>query len=118
MIDTTELKTYKSAVANGFYQRNTGGLIGKYDNVRRYWEDQITRYVLHDFITGFVEEKRQSLSRIRVLNLGCGAGEGYEILTNSIQQTLYLATKETDVMPIERLFVVCWMIAPSSWGDT
>ena len=95
--------TYKAAVADGFYQRNIGGLTGKYDNVRRYWEDQITRYVLHDFIEGFVNEKRQLLTRIRVLDLGCGAGEGYEILTNPSQRTLCLATKEVDVMPAEML---------------
>ena len=103
MTDIEKQTTYKAAIADGFYQRNTGGLNGKYDNVRRYWEDQITRYVLHDFIGDFVEEKRQSLTRIRVLDLGCGAGEGYEILTNPSQQTLCLATKEVDVMPSEML---------------
>ena len=103
MADKEDRITYKGAVAAGFYQRSIGGLTGKYDNVRRYWEDQITRYVLHDFIGDFVEEKRQSLTRIRVLDLGCGAGEGYEILTNPSQQTLCLATKEIDVMSAEML---------------
>ncbi len=35
-------RTYRQTVARGFYGRFEGGLRGKYDNVRVYWEDQIT----------------------------------------------------------------------------
>jgi SAM-dependent methyltransferase len=95
--------TYELAVANGFYQRDTGGLIGKYDNVRRYWEDQITRYALHDFIEPLTDRKRRQLARVRVLDLGAGSGEGYEILTSLKKKRDTLASKEIDVLPSEIL---------------
>ncbi len=97
------LKNYQSAVASGFYQRDTGGLLGKYDNVRRYWEDQITRYVLHDFVMPLVERKRHSLERIRILDLGSGSGEGYEILTSLKKEGDSLVSREVDVLPPEML---------------
>lgn len=94
-------KTYEDAVANGFYQRDSGGLAGKFDNVRRFWEDQITRYALHDFVGPLVDWKRRQLSRIRVLDLGAGSGEGYEILHSLKVQGASLASKEVDVLPPE-----------------
>ena len=96
-------KTYEKAVANGFYQRNQGGLQGKYDNVRQYWEDQITRYALHDFIEPLAVSKQYDLSRIRILDLGAGTGEGYEILTSLRKEKDNLASREIDVLPDEIL---------------
>jgi len=37
------LKTYSDTVARGYYGKHVGGLFGKHDNVRTYWEDQLTR---------------------------------------------------------------------------
>ncbi len=96
-------RNYESAVASGFYQRDGGGLHGKFDNVRKYWEDQITRYALHDFVGPAVEQKRRDLSRIRVVDLGAGSGEGYEILTSLKKQGASLASKEVDVLPADML---------------
>lgn len=96
-------RNYAKAVADGFYQRDSGGLSGKYDNVRRFWEDQITRYVLHDFVAPLVARKRRNLCRIRVLDLGAGAGEGYEILTSLKREGASLASKEVDVLPTEMI---------------
>ncbi len=96
-------RTYESAVANGFYLRDQGGLAGKTDNVRRYWEDQINRYDLHDFIGPLVERKKKNLSRIRVLDLGAGAGEGYEVLTNLRKEGDSLRSREIDVLPEEMI---------------
>ncbi|MCA9772965.1 MAG: class I SAM-dependent methyltransferase [Myxococcales bacterium] len=96
-------KTYESAVAHGFYLRDAGGLAGKYDNVRRYWEDQITRYALRDSIASLVERKRRTLSRIRVLDLGSGSGQGYEILTSIKRGGGSLAAKEVDVLSSDML---------------
>lgn len=96
-------ETYATAVSDGFYRRQVGGLYGKHDNVRRYWEDQITRYALREFVEPLVQRKRRSLSRIRVLDLGAGAGEGYETLTNLKKRTESLASKEVDVLPTEML---------------
>lgn len=93
--------TYEHAVERGFYRRDPGGLEGKFDNVRRYWEDQITRYMLRSFLGDFVQEKQRSLKRMRVLDLGCGAGEGYEILTSIRERSDSLADMEVQVLPRE-----------------
>jgi SAM-dependent methyltransferase len=101
--DDAGLETYSDAVTNGFYQRDEGGLSGKYDNVRRYWEDQVTRYALHDLIEPVVTRKRRALSRIRVLDLGAGSGEGYEILTTLRKHGANLSSKEIDVLPSDMI---------------
>lgn len=96
-------RNYETAVATGFYQRDLRGMEGKYDNVRRYWEDQITRYALHPFVEPLVRVKRQQLSRIRVADLGAGAGEGYEILSGLKKQDQHLPTQEVDLLPPEMI---------------
>ncbi len=96
-------KEYESAVTSGLYQRDLGGLHGKHDNVRRYWEDQITRYAIHGFVEPLVVRKRESLSRIRILDLGSGSGEGYEILTSLKKRGRGLDSKEVDLLPAEMI---------------
>ncbi len=98
-VEPSALRNYSNAVAAGAYERPAGGLFGKHDNVRRYWEDQINRYALQDSLAHLVERRRRDLSRIRVLDLGCGAGEGYEILTSVRREGLSLAPGEIEVMP-------------------
>jgi len=96
-------RNYARAVASGFYQRDVRGLEGKFDNVRRYWEDQITRYVLHPFVVPLVQRKRRSLDRIRILDLGAGSGEGFELLSNLKKQGESLPARELDLMPMETI---------------
>ena len=74
-----EKKAYTQAVQTGKYDRATG-LLGKYDNVRRFWEDQVTGYSLRPALNALVERKTRRLERIRVLDLGCGSGDGYDQL--------------------------------------
>lgn len=93
------LKHYSDAVGMKAYERDAGGLFGKHDNVRRYWEDQINRYTFNRFLEDLVAAKHRSLSRMRVLDLGCGSGEGYEILTDLRRQELSLGHKEVMVLP-------------------
>jgi hypothetical protein len=54
--------------------------VGKYDNVRRYWEDEITRHFLYPHLRKL---KAHSLSllqrRLRIMDLGCGGADGYEL---------------------------------------
>lgn len=97
------MKTFEEAVSHGLYLKDAGGLEGKHDNVRRYWEDQITRYALHDCMARLVERKRKALSRIRVLDLGAGAGEGYEILSSLRRARHGLAGGEVDILPAEMM---------------
>lgn len=66
---------YNKLVEQGIYDRAPTGLRGKYDNVRRYWEDAVTVGAIGKFL-----DNRQS-PQIRVLDLGCGSGEGYELLS-------------------------------------
>lgn len=75
------LNNYAKAVAVGAYDSKLGGRGTKCDNVRQYWEDRYTRYVLSPPIRRLLERKRADDSGIRVIDLGCGAGEGWNILT-------------------------------------
>lgn len=74
-----EEKAYTQAAGTGKYDKTTG-LLGKYDNVRRFWEDQITGLFMRPALNELVNRKRKHLERIRVVDLGCGSGDGYELL--------------------------------------
>ena len=71
---------YDEALSSGQYQKPSG-LLGKYDNVRRFWEDkQLGRYLrphLEELVAGIKERGGQ----LRVLDIGCGSGDGLEMLT-------------------------------------
>ncbi len=70
---------YSEAVQSGKYEKVTG-LLGKYDNVRRYWEDEITRMTIRPFLETLISEKNRRMERLRILDLGCGSGDGFELL--------------------------------------
>jgi SAM-dependent methyltransferase len=74
-----ERKAYSQAADTGKYDKATG-LLGKYDNVRRFWEDQITGIFLRPALNEVVKRKRRQLERIRIVDLGCGSGDGYDLL--------------------------------------
>ena len=73
------VKAYSQAANTGKYDK-TSGLLGKYDNVRRLWEDQVTGIFLRPALNELVVRKRQHLERVRVLDLGSGSGDGYDLL--------------------------------------
>lgn len=75
----SEKKAYTQAFQTGKYDKATG-LLGKYDNVRRFWEDQVTAIFLRPFLNDLVERKRKQLERLRILDIGCGSGDGYDLL--------------------------------------
>jgi len=72
-------EVYREAARTGMYDKVTG-LIGKYDNVRRYWEDEITRIALRPYLEKVISSKILDLERLRILDLGCGSGDGFELL--------------------------------------
>lgn len=74
-----EKKAYSHAAGTGKYDKSSG-LSGKYDNVRRFWEEQVTDVFLRPALNELVERKRQHLERIRILDIGCGSGDGYDLL--------------------------------------
>jgi len=80
------LKNYAKAVAIGAYDHHSPGLFGKHDNVRRLWEDRFNRNVMSHFLSPLVIQKQDAGTDLRVMDLGCGAGEGLGILT-SLPQT-------------------------------
>lgn len=73
--------TYSETVARGLYERSRRGLVGKHDNVRTYWEDELTRSALRPFVRERLAACSAEGRGLRVLDLGCGAGQGYELLT-------------------------------------
>jgi len=76
------LRNYQKAVLIGAYDRPPHGLSGKFDNVRRFWEDFVLRNSLKRFLLPFLRSKRTQLSRLRIIDLGCGPGAGYDLLTS------------------------------------
>lgn len=74
-----EKVAYSQAANTGKYNK-VSGLLGKYDNVRRFWEDQVTGIFLRPALNELMTQKKTHLERIRVLDLGCGSGDGYDLL--------------------------------------
>ena len=72
-------EAYDEALGSGQYEKVTG-LSGKYDNVRRLWEDEVVRLFLQPYLTKLVDEKKQMGKGLRILDFGCGSGDGYELL--------------------------------------
>jgi len=69
---------YEAAVRQGFYGLEAGGLFGKKDNVRKYWEDLFIKLSLRNVVSLLLEHK----DKIRIVDLGSGSGEGFELLTH------------------------------------
>lgn len=74
-----EEKAYTQAAATGKYDKSSG-LLGKYDNARRFWEDQLTGLFLRPALNDLVNRKAKDLQRIRILDLGCGNGDGHDLI--------------------------------------
>jgi SAM-dependent methyltransferase len=72
-------RPYSEAASTGQYVKKTG-LSGKYDNVRRFWEDESTRLFLRPYLKALVDAKAAKLERLRILDIGCGAGDGFDLL--------------------------------------
>lgn len=74
-----EEKAYTQAATTGKYDK-ASGLLGKYDNVRRFWEDQLTGLFLRPALNDLMSRKTRDMQRIRILDLGCGNGDGYDLI--------------------------------------
>ena len=72
-------EVYREAASTGKYDKVTG-LLGKYDNVRRYWEDEVTRVSIRPYMEELMARKERGLQRMRIIDLGCGSGDGFELL--------------------------------------
>ena len=69
---------FEAAVKQGFYGLDRGGLEGKKDNVRKYWEDTVTKLMILPAMREIMGRKKS----VRIVDLGCGSGEGLELLTH------------------------------------
>ncbi len=92
-----QMAAYAEAVKSGMYAKKTG-LTGKYDNVRRYWEDEITRHFLRRHLIKLLERNNASVRRLRIMDLGCGSADGYELLAGVRRRDADLEDTEVDVL--------------------
>jgi hypothetical protein len=76
----TQMKAYSEAATSGLYAKQSG-LVGKYDNVRRLWEDEQTRFLLRPHLEQLIKRRLDQMRRVRIMDLGCGSADGYELLT-------------------------------------
>ena len=76
-----EEKAYTQAATTGKYEK-ASGLLGKYDNVRRFWEDQLTGLFLRPALNRLVQRKTENMQRLRIFDIGCGNGDGYDLVMN------------------------------------
>lgn len=95
--ENQEDHAYTQAVKSGLYAKKSG-LTGKYDNVRRYWEDEITRECLRPFVAKLLQRAKSRCRRIRILDLGCGSADGFELLTGIRERDPGLYTIEVDLL--------------------
>ncbi len=74
-----EKQAYCQAAGTGKYEKPSG-LLGKYDNVRRFWEDRLTAEFLAPAVNELIRERKSGGTGLRILDIGCGSGDGYELL--------------------------------------
>ena len=92
-----QMPAYTEAVKSGLYAKQSG-LVGKYDNVRRYWEDEITRIFLRPYLQQLLDRCQASMRRLRIVDLGCGSADGYELLAGVRQRDADLQQLEVDLL--------------------
>ena len=94
------MSAYSEAVKSGLYAKQSG-LVGKYDNVRRYWEDETTRIFLRPYIQKLIDRSQSLMRRLRIMDLGCGSADGYELLAGIRQRDADLQQLEVDLLSDE-----------------
>ncbi len=97
-----QMAAYSEAAKSGLYAKHSG-MTGKYDNVRRLWEDEITRFFLRPHLHDLIERCRQSMRRVRILDLGCGSADGYELLAGVRDRDADLQQVEVNMLTPEVL---------------
>lgn len=95
-------KPYTAAVNTGQYIKKTG-LTGKYDNVRRFWEDEVTRLSIRPYLKEVVDRKTRQLERLRILDIGCGGGDGYDLLMGITAKDVGIYEFAVDLINPEQL---------------
>ncbi len=79
---------YLEAIRHGRYSEQVKGLRAKYDHVRIQFEDFITTYFLRPYLEEIVKSKVEDNGEgLRFYDLGCGTGDGYELLSKIAGET-------------------------------
>ncbi len=99
----TSEKKYTEAVSQGHYDIYRGGLSGKHDNVRIYWEDQIRGIMLRPYLGALAKRKKKAGGRVRIVDLGAGSGEALRLLTSSIRSDADLQFHRAKILPYEMI---------------
>jgi len=89
---------YRQMATSGLYGKPPG-LKGKYDNVRRFWEDKKTAFFLRPFLEDIKRRCLENGRKVRILDLGCGSGDGYELLTEVVNHDASPREVEVNVLP-------------------
>ena len=97
-----QMEAYAEAVSSGHYAKKSG-LVGKYDNVRRYWEDEITRIYLRPHLKRLIDRSQSLMRRVRILDLGCGSADGYELLAGVRQRDSNIRSRGVTLLQDEIL---------------
>ena len=98
----TGIDAYNEALKSGQYQK-PGGLLGKYDNVRRFWEDEQLGLYLRPHLEQMVDRKKKRGERLRVLDLGCGSGDGFEFITSISSRNSSISEHNTTIIEPDML---------------
>lgn len=97
-----QMEAYTEAVKSGLYAKKSG-LVGKYDNVRRYWEDEITRHFIYPHLKKLLDQCQAKMRRLRVMDLGCGSADGLELLLGIRDRDADLEEVEVNLLSGETL---------------
>jgi SAM-dependent methyltransferase len=100
--ETVTTKPYDQAIGTGLYEKQSG-LRGKYDNVREYWEDEVTCHFLSRYVSELAEDLKKKGRKLRCLDLGCGQGDGYRLLMKTRQQRFSSGSTDTRLLSDDML---------------
>ncbi len=75
---STSNQAYSEAATSGKYDRGQA-FYQKYDNVRIFWEDALTRKLMKTPVAERLHVCREQNRGLRILDLGCGSGDGFEM---------------------------------------
>ena len=92
---------YTEAVSQGHYDLYRGGLSGKHDNVRIYWEDQMRGIVFRPYLCALVERKKKAGGKVRIADIGAGTGESLRLLTSWIRSDADRGLHQVKILPYE-----------------
>jgi SAM-dependent methyltransferase len=95
---SAEIHAYAQAAESGRYDRVTG-LQGKYDHVRLHWEDQSVRIRVRPHLQPLVDRRLAAGRGLRLLDLGCGSGDGFDTLLSMRRGDVPWAASEVALLP-------------------